>query len=125
MSVVHTSTIRSGIADYVVDQIDTGGGAGYIEFQTSGDVEVATLPFAATAFGAASTGVATAAAITSDTNATGGTITKARFKKFNATEVLSCSVTAIGGGGDIQLSSVVISSGQTVGLTSLTYTAPA
>lgn len=125
MSVVHTTAIRNGIADYVVDQIDTGGGAGTLEFQTSGNVQVATLTFNATAFGSASSGVATANAITSDTNATGGTIAKARIKKNGGTEILNCSVTATGGGGDITLSSVSVSAGQTVAVSSLTYTAPA
>jgi len=36
-----------------------------------------------------------------------------------------CSVTATGGGGDITLNSIIISAGQTVSITSLTYTAPA
>lgn len=125
MALVHTTAIRNGIADYVVDQIDTGTGAGKLEFQTAGDVVVATLTFSAVAFGAAASGVATAAAITSDTNAVGGTIAKARIKKGTSlVEILSCSVTATGGGGDITLSSVVVSAGQTVAVSSLTYTAP-
>jgi len=61
MSITHSTTIRDGIANLVVDAIDAGG-AGTLEFQTSGDVEVATLTFAATAFGASSSGTATAAA---------------------------------------------------------------
>lgn len=126
MAIVHSTATRNGIADYVVDQIDTGTGAGTLEFQTAADAEIATLIFSATAFGAAAAGVATAAAITSDTTANAGTIAKARIKKgTSGVEVLNCSVTATGGGGDIQLSSVVISAGQTVAVSSLTYTAPA
>jgi hypothetical protein len=92
--------------------------------QTSGAVTVATLTLASTAFGAAAAGVATAAAIVSDTNAVGGTIAKAEFRNAAGTAEILCSVTATGGGGDITLSSVVISAGQTVAVTSLTYTAP-
>lgn len=93
--------------------------------QTSGAVTVATLTFSATAFGGAVAGVATAAAITSDTNAVGGTIAKAELRNAAGTPKILCSVTATGGGGDIQLSSVVISAAQTVSISSLTYTAPA
>ena len=125
MAVVHVVAIRNSLADLVVDLIDFAAGAGYIEFQTSGDVEVATCPFSATAFGAAAAGVATANAITDDADATGGTIAKARFFDGDAAEVLSCSVTNTSGGGDIELSNVVVSAGQTVSMTSLTYAAPA
>jgi hypothetical protein len=125
MAVTHPTLVRTGIADFVVDQLDEGTPPGTLVFQTSGDVEVATLTFASTAFGGASSGTATAAAIVSDTNATGGTIAKARFKNNAGTDKVICSVTGTGGGGDIELSSVVISAGQTVSLSSLTYSAPA
>jgi hypothetical protein len=125
VAVTHPTLVRTGIADFVVDQIDEGTPPGTLVFQTSGDVEVATLTFANTAFGAASSGTATAAAIVSDTNATGGTIAKARFKNNAGTDKVICSVTGTGGGGDIELSSVTVSAGQTVSMSSLTYSAPA
>lgn len=125
MSVTHPSAVRSGLADFVVDQLDEGTPPGHLVFQTSGDVAVATLTFSSTAFGAASSGVATANAITQDASAVGGTITKARLKNAAGTDKIICSVTATGGGGDIELSSVVVSAGQAVSMTSLTYTAPA
>lgn len=124
MAVTHPTAVRNGIADFVVDQLDVGG-AGTIVMQTSGGVTVGTLTFGATAFGAASSGTATANAITSDTNAVGGTIAKAELRNNAATAKVLCSVTATGGGGDITLSSVVVSAGQTIALSSLTYTAPA
>lgn len=124
MSVTHPVLVRTGLADFVVDQLDEGTPPGYLEFQTSGNAEVATLPFSTTAFGAASSGVATANAITTDASATGGTITKARLKNAAGTDKIICSVTATGGGGDIELSSVVVSAAQAVSMTSLTYTAP-
>jgi hypothetical protein len=85
---------------------------------------VATLLFSATAYAAASGPTATANAITSDTNAVGGTIAKAEQQTSANVAKLLCSVTATCGGGDIQLSSVVVSAGQTVSLGSLSYTAP-
>ena len=120
MAVTHPTTIRNGLANYVVDAIDVSG-PGTLEFQTTGSAEVATLTFSATAFGDAVAGIATANAITSDTSATGGTTTKAVFKSGTPADVVYCSVTGSGGGGDIELSSAVISAGQTVAVSSLTY----
>lgn len=118
-AVTHPTTVRNGLADFVVDQLD----GGTLEFQTAGGVEVATLTFGAPAFGAAASGIATANAITKDTAATGGTIAKAVLKTSGGVATVNCSVTAAGGGGDIELNSVVISAGQEVSLTSLTYEA--
>lgn len=121
MAVTHPLLVRQNVANLITDYLN---GTGTLEFQTSGDVEVATLTFASEAFGAADgSAICTAGAIGSDTNATGGTIAKARLKDSTGVDKIICSVTATGGGGDIQLSSVVISAGQTVSITSLTYTA--
>ena len=126
MAVTHPTAVRQGICNFVVDQLDEGTPPGTLVFQTSGDVEVATLTFANPAFGAADgSAIATAGTIVSDTSATGGTIAKARMKNAAGTDKIICSVTATGGGGDIELSSVVVSAGQTVSLSGLTYTAPA
>jgi hypothetical protein len=124
VAVTHPAAIRTGIADYVVDQIDLNTPPGKIVMQTSGGTTVATLTFSNPAFGAASSGVATASAITSDSSAVGGTVAKAEFRQGGGTAVVLCSVTATGGGGDITLNSVIISAGQTVSISSLTYTAP-
>ena len=124
MAVTHPTAVRNAIADLVVDRLDAGAGAGTLEMQTSGNAEVATLTFSDPAFGSAASGTATANSITSDTNATGGTIAKAVLQDSDGTDAILCSVTATGGGGDIELSSVVISAGQTVQVSSLTYTAP-
>lgn len=124
MATTHPTAIRTLLADTVVDQIDLNTPPGKIIMQTSGGTTVATLTFSNPAFGAASAGVATASAITADTSAVGGTIAKAEFRQGGGTAIVLCSVTATGGGGDITLNSVVISAGQQVSLTSLTYTAP-
>ena len=123
MAITHTTAIRNTIADAVVDAVDSGG-AGTLEFQTSGDVEVATLTFSATAFGAASSGVATAAAITSDSSATGGSVAKFVIKNGSGTTILSGTAGDVGTE-DIVLSNATIGSGDTVSCSSLTYTAPA
>lgn len=125
MAVTHPTDVRNGIADYVVDLIDAGG-AGTIVFQNSSvnDSDVATLTFSATAFGAASNGVATAATITDDTDCNTGTVDKFTVFSGAGDSCFTGSVSAPGGGGDIILSSTSIGNGDTISISSLTYEAP-
>lgn len=126
MAVTHPLAVRQGVCNFVVDQLDEGTPPGTLVYQTSGDVEVATLTLANPAFGAADgSAIATAGTIVADASATGGTVAKARLKNQAGTDKIICSVTATGGGGDIQLNSVVISAGQQVSTSSLTYASPA
>jgi hypothetical protein len=127
MALVHVTAARNGMADYVVDLIDVGATDlnGDLVFMTSGDVEVATLAMSNPAFGAAAAGTATAAAISDDSSATGGTVALFKIQDRNNAEVFRGTVTATGGGGDIELSSVSIGAGSTVSMTSLTYSASA
>lgn len=114
---------RNAMCDALVDLVDGGTGAGYLQFETSGDVEVATLPFSATAFGAAATGVATAAAITSDTSATGGTVAQASV--YNGDDVKLWENTVSTSGAEINLSSLSVGVGDTVSMSAYTVTVPA
>ena len=123
MAVTHPTTIRDTIANAVVDSIDTGG-AGSLIFQTSGDVEVATLTFSATAFGASSSGTATASTITADSSATGGVVAKFKIQNGSAADAGFAGAVSTSGS-DINLSSLTVGAGDTVSVTSLTYTAPA
>ena len=124
MAVTHAMPVRNLIADTVTAQIDVSG-VGKILFQSAGAaVDVASLNFSATAFGAAASAVCTAAAITDDTNCTAGTVAIFAVQQNNNTAVFSGSVTATGGGGDIILSSVAIGQGDTISISSLTYEAP-
>jgi len=120
MTVSHLEATRNGIADYVVDQLNSGS---LIFYAADSVTEVATCPLAVTAFGAAAAGVATAGAITPDTSATGGTTTIANLVTSGASEIVECSVGI--GSGDIQLSNNVIGAGDTVSISALTYAAPA
>lgn len=119
MAVTLETNARNAAADAVVDLLD----GGTIQLQTSGGTEVATLTFGTPAFGAAATGVATANSITSDTSATGGTVTKAAFYTSGAAKVMECAVGT--SGSDINMDSTTVSAGVTVAITSLTYTQPA
>jgi len=123
MPTLETAT-RNAACDAIVDLIDGGVGAGTLQFETSGDVEVATLTFSDPAFGAAATGVATASAITSDTSATGGTVAQASIYDSASTKIMECTV-ATDSSQDIQLSSLTIGAGDTVSMSSLTVTVPA
>lgn len=124
--VTHPTGVRNTLCNTVVDLLDADSPTpGTLEFQTVGSVEVATCTFGDPAFGAATGGTATANAITSDTNATGGTIAQFVAQDGTGDDVFLGSVTAPAGGGDIELSSVTPSGGDTVGMDSLTYSAAA
>jgi hypothetical protein len=128
MALTHVTAIRNSLADLVVDAIDVGttDAQGDLVIMTSGDVEVATINLSATSFGAASSGTATMADVPlSDTNATGGTAALFMFQDRDNNEVVRGSVTATGGGGDLQLSSTTIGATDTVTINSFTYSASA
>lgn len=127
MALTHTTAIRNGLADYTVDAIDGGttDANGDLVIMTSGDVEVSTHALANPSFGAASSGTATANAISDDTSATGGTAALFKFQNRDNTEIFRGTVTATGGGGDLELSSLAIGAGDTVSITSFTYSASA
>lgn len=127
MATTHPAAVRQDICNFVVDQLDEGTPPGLLVFKEADDDVVATLTFAApAAFGAADgSAIATANAITSDTSATGGTIAKVECQNAAGTAKILGAVTATGGGGEIELNSVVVSAGQTVSVSALTYTAPA
>ena len=129
MAITLSTSARNAAANGIVDLIDVSG-PGTIEIKTAastvaGTNEAATLTFSATAFGAAASGVATAAAITSDTNATGGTA--AAYTVFDglAAAVWQGTVTATSGGGDLELSTVSIGATDTVSISAFTLTVPA
>lgn len=118
-----TTTGKDAACNAVVDLLNSG----FIVFETSGHTEVATCTFGATAFGASSSGVATANAITPDSSATGNTIDHAEIQTSSGDgfEIFDpVSVTVTGGGGDFEASSLVIGAGDTVSITSMTITMP-
>lgn len=123
MAITHNTDVRNSLAEVVGDAVDAGSAAGTLEFQTSGDVEVATLTFSDPSFGSPSNGIITAASITEDSNATGGIIAKFRIFDSDSNEVIEGTVTETDSGGDIELSSVSVGSGDTVSISSLTYEA--
>ena len=122
----HPTSVRNGIADYVVDLIDAGSGAGALKFYTSnGGTLLATLTFSDPAFGAAATGTATSSTITSNTNTGAGTVAWFEVEDSDGNVVFEGDVSSDDDGtGSIQLSSTALGTGDTVSVSSLTYTAP-
>lgn len=118
-------TLSTEARNAAVDAVTALLDAGDIRFETAADNEVATLAFGNPAFGAAAAGSATANAITDDTDAAGGTIDHAKLRKSDASEVMTATVTATGGGGDFEMTSLTIGAGDTVIITSLTISQPA
>lgn len=125
-------------ADAVVDLIDAGSGAGYIEIRTGSQPAsvgvaatgtlLATLPMSDPAFGSATTAspaVATANSITSDTSAD-ATGTAGWFRAYDSddTALIDGDITATGGGGDMELDSTSVTSGGTVSVTAWTVSMP-
>lgn len=121
MAVTHNATIRNSLAQVILDAIDQDVGAGSLIFQTAASAEVATLTLSDPA-GAIAGAVLTFYAISPDTNATGGTTDRFTITDNSGDPICYGNVTATGGGGDIELSSVSIGVGDTVAVSSLTYT---
>ena len=127
-----TTAARNAAADAVVDLIDVGG-TGSLRIYSgtapadanaalSGNTLLAQLTFSATAFGSASSGVATAATITQDSSADAtGTATFFRALAGNGTTVVFQGEVGTSGA-DLNLNSTAIQSGAAVSVSSLTYT---
>ena len=128
MSVTHPTAVRNAVADFIVDQLDVGG-PGKLKFRTAGNANApgtaaATLTLSATAFGAATGGVATAAAITSDTNAAGNASAVAAATLETAAGVVKVHCAVAASGSDINMTNgLTIAAGDTVSCSSLTYAA--
>ena len=121
-------TLQDNARDAGVEAITDLCDSGTIEIKTAastvaGTNEIAILTFGATAFGAASSGVVNANAITDETNANAGTASDATFFTSGSAAILQCSVGT--SGEDINFSSVSFGAGDTISITSLSVTQPA
>ncbi len=119
--------VQNASCDAAVDLMDVGTTnlGGSFVFRTVGDAEVATNIASDPAFGASSSGTATAASIGDDTSATGGVTTKYTMEDRDNAKLHTGTVTVTSGGGDIEISSTTIGAGDTVSITAYTYTQPA
>lgn len=104
---------RNNALNGIVDPLDGGD----LVFETVTDNAVATLPLATPAFGDASAGSVSAATITDNTNAAGGSVVQASLFTSGAAKVLE--YTAGTSGTEIIMSSSVIGVGDTVACSAL------
>ncbi len=127
MTVTHSTAARNAATDAVVDLLDGAGSK--LVFRVGGTIgspgaAVATLTMATPAFGASSSGVATAGAIESDTNAAGNAspVSAASLQTSGDTLHIYCAVAA--SGSDINMTNgLTVAPGDTVSCSSLTYAA--
>lgn len=127
------TTGRNAMCNALVDLLDAGAGPGVLLIRTStqptnvGDSDtgtlLGTLTFSDPAFGNASTGVATASAITSDSSAdNSGAVGHARLKDSDLNVVMDC--TCAQGSGDINFDNGTVVAGGVLAVTSMTVTVP-
>lgn len=119
MAVVLVNAARSAACDAVVTLLNGGS----IQMLTSANAVLATLTLPNPAFGAAVNGVATMNTVPAATATGTGTASKATFRNSSGTTIYTVTVATTGA--DINLSSVSISNGDSVQITSYTHTQPA
>jgi hypothetical protein len=124
MAVTHTSSTRGTLAEAIRTLANANGTPELGIHQTSGDTLLCTIEIPD--FGAQSSGTITSAANGNDgTAGASGTAGYCRVNDGAGTEIFRGSVTATGGGGDVEINSTTITSGDTIALTTdVTYSAP-
>jgi hypothetical protein len=126
MAVTHPTAMRDLFADLVDSELSTTAKLVFRLTGTAGTpgTAVATLAMSNPAFGASSSGVITASAITSDTNATGNAspVATATLQTGAGVVKVHCAVAA--SASDINMTGgLTVGAGDTVSCSSLTYTA--
>lgn len=128
---------RNAAADAVTALLNGGSAAGYVQIRSgtqpatgndaASGVLLATVTLNDPAFGAASTGTATADVSPALTAAAVATNTAGWFRAFDSNDVavLDGSATATGGGGDMQLNTTSLVTAVDVTITAWTITMPA
>lgn len=123
MAVTHLAALRNILADAVDAHVNTGAGTAVARLRDSTTVLVS-FSLLNPAFGAAASGIITLNGVALEATAVAdGDADNAQIVNRNGDVSLSCSVTAIGMGGDIEVSNPNIATGQDCTLESLTYEA--
>lgn len=128
MTVTHASGIRDAIANLVADAHDVGSGeSGGSLVLRDGSTAAVVFRFAGTAFGAASSAIVTLASTPIEETAADDAAELDNFltRDKDDGQVLAGSITAVGMGGDIEVTNTNVAAGQDCSLESLTYEAPA
>jgi hypothetical protein len=131
MALQYSTTLRNTWLDAITTAV---GASGLLVIRTAAAANVAaadagtllaTLTFNATFAAGAASGVLTLNAITQDSAADAtGTAVQFRAKTSGGTVIFQGTITATGGGGDLELTTTSIVTGQPVSVTSWTITAP-
>lgn len=119
----HSVAAQNTATDAITALVDAGAGAGNVVIKNSGGSEVATNAMSDPAFGASSGGVATANAITTNTNITGGIADNGVIQDSNTLEPIAFTISAVGGGGEVEFTTLTFPAGGTLAYSSLTYQA--
>lgn len=124
-----TLTLQAVMRDAIADELDTSinvSGPGTLEFETAGDVEVATIAFQNPAFGGSSAGVITMAGQPlTDASATGSGSDVTQFSIYDGAAQKQLEGSVATSGADINITSVTIAATESVELTTFTITVPA
>ncbi len=126
MATTLATAARNAACDAVVDLVDVGGG-GKIRIKDAGAVVIAEVSFAATAFGAAAVGVATALGVPltgAGIAAAGAGTVATTFDVCNAANTVIWSGAVGNGAGELSLNNTNIANGQAVNVTAFTHTQP-
>jgi hypothetical protein len=123
MALTHSTPARNAGANAKLALLNGGAAnaAGIARFRTSSNVIVADLPLSNPAFANAVNGVATANAITSDTNADGGVIDRLTLEDRDRNVVITAADIRTSAGGDMQGNNLTVSPGDTVQILALSY----
>ena len=123
MAVTHDTNTKNLIADAVCGTNLDGGAT--LVLLTAADLDIATITLDADAFSAAVAGEADANSFPKeDVVDNNGTISKFEIRDSGSTARIFGTVTAVGGGGDIELSSLAYVVGEIIRINSLTYRVP-
>lgn len=118
------TAMRNALANTFDDEVNTGAGTATGQFETTGDVEVATINFQNPAFNSAATGVITLNGVPlSDSSATGGVV--GQFSIYDRDAGKEAELTCDTAAAEVIITSTNIAATEQVDLTSLTITVPA
>lgn len=118
MAITHVAATRNNFAAQVLTNV---GNSGVLSFEVSGGATVVAALSLPTTSGTVAAAVLTFGVFTDDTNATAGTVAEFAIQTSANADVFRGNVQT--SGGDINMSSLVVGSGDTVSCSSLVYTA--
>lgn len=126
MTITHITALRSALAETVRSAIN-GGASNSSLVLRDGSTTAVTFDIGATPFGAASSGIITLGGVPIDQAASASVTELDNFqlKDGDGTTQITGSITAVGMGGDIEVTNVNVANGQDCTLESMTYEAPA